>query len=252
MAIRTRGAHSQRIKETAIPHQILLLPGLLCDDAVWTHARAALAPTPCVIADFGDLATIAGMARHALATLWPGRWTVVGHSMGGRVALEIARQAPERLESLVLLDTGVDAIAPGEAGALERRKRYALLARARASGMRAMGEEWARGMVHPDRIATPVFQDILAMIERKTPDIFAAQIEALLGRPDAQDVLRTLACPLLLVCGRQDMWSPLERHERMRALQPRAQLVVVEDSGHMTTMEQPDAVADILRTWMTR
>jgi pimeloyl-ACP methyl ester carboxylesterase len=114
----------------------------------------------------------------------------------------------------------------------------------------AGGRRWARGMVHPARLDTPVFEDILAMIERKTPEVFEAQIRALLDRPDARPVLQALRCRALLLCGRQDTWSPLERHEEMQGLVAGAELVVVEDAGHMTTMEQPQAVNQALLRWL--
>ncbi|MCP6423232.1 hypothetical protein NL463_28390, partial [Klebsiella pneumoniae] len=88
--------------------------------------------------------------------------------------------------------TGMDPIAPGEAGESERAKRMALLQIARHSGMREMGLQWARGMVHPDRLDTPLFSEVLDMVARFTPEVFAAQINALLNRPDAGDVLRQL------------------------------------------------------------
>jgi pimeloyl-ACP methyl ester carboxylesterase len=115
--------------------------------------------------------------------------------------------------------------------------------------MREMGRQWARGMVHPARLDTPLFEEILAMIERKTPAIFEAQIHALLGRPDAREVFTGLQCPTLLLCGRQDAWSPLARHEQMHALLPCSRLVAVEDCGHMSTMEQPAAVSRALVEW---
>ena len=120
------------------------------------------------------------------------------------------------------------------------------------AGMREMGLQWARGMVHPDRLDTPLFSEVLDMVARFTPEVFAAQINALLNRPDAGDVLRQLRCPTLLACGRQDTWSPLSRHERMQALCPGAELVVIEDSGHMSTMEQPQQVSRALLDWMGR
>jgi pimeloyl-ACP methyl ester carboxylesterase len=94
-----------------------------------------------------------------------------------------------------------------------------------------------------------VFEEILAMIERSTPERFAAQQNALLARPDARPVFAALRCPTLLVCGRQDAWSPLERHERMQQALPHARLVVIEDAGHMTTLEQPEAVSSALLQW---
>lgn len=231
---------------------VVLLPGLLCDAAVWSNQREALTFADCVVPSYGELSSIDGMARHVLDMAPAKRFSLAGHSMGGRVALEVARLAPERVERLALLDTGMDAIDPGHAGRQERDKRMALLRSAQQQGMRAMGREWARGMVHPTRLDTPLFEDILDMIERQTPAIFEAQINALLGRPDARGVLTGLRCPTLLACGREDAWSPLARHEEMQTLCPDSRLVVIEHSGHMSTMEQPAAVSAALVEWMQR
>lgn len=229
---------------------VVLLPGLLCDEAVWLAQQQALAPAQCLIPSFGALSSITGMAQQVLAQASAERFSLAGHSMGGRVALEILRLAPERIERLALLDTGVDPLAPGAAGAQERAQRFALLDRARREGMRAMGLEWTQGMVHPSRLDTPLFEAVLQMIERKTPAIFEAQIRALLARPDARGVLAAVRCPTLLLCGRQDTWSPLARHEQMHALVPASRLVVVEDSGHMSPMEQPAVVSAALAGWL--
>lgn len=229
---------------------VLMLPGLLCDETVWLPQRAALPGHRCVVPDYGLLDSISGMAQRVLAEAPAERFSLVGHSMGGRVALEIMRMAPERVERLALLDTGMDAIAPGAAGDSERAGRMALLAKARSEGMGAMGRQWARGMVHPEVLDQPLFEQIIAMIERKTPAIFEAQIHALLGRPDARAVLQGVTCDTLLLCGRQDLWSPLARHEQMLALRPASRLVVIEDCGHMSTMEQPQAVSAALRSWL--
>jgi pimeloyl-ACP methyl ester carboxylesterase len=229
---------------------VVLLPGLLCDAAVWQPQCAALGPARCFVPDYGALDTIEGMARRVLGEVDAPRLAVAGHSMGGRVALEMARLAPDRIERLALLDTGFAPRAAGAGGETEARERFALLSLARQEGMRAMGRRWACGMVHPARLDTPVFEDILAMIERKTPEVFEAQIRALLDRPDARPVLQALRCRALLLCGRQDTWSPLERHEEMQGLVAGAELVVVEDAGHMTTMEQPQAVNQALLRWL--
>lgn len=229
---------------------LILLPGLLCDHAVWAGQQAALADARVVVPSYGTLASIPDMARHVLAQVPAGRFALAGHSMGGRVALEMLRLAPQRVERLALMDTGIDPLPAGPAGQAEREKRMALLALARAQGMWAMGREWARGMVHPARLDTPLFEAILDMIERSTPQVFQAQISALLARPDARDLLPRIACPTLLLCGRQDAWSPPARHEQMHALLPGSRLVMVEDSGHMTTMEQPAAVSAALHDWL--
>lgn len=231
---------------------IVFLPGLLCDEVVWQEQRKALSFADSISPSYGHAASIEEMARLVLSEVGAERFSLAGHSMGGRVALEIARMAPQRVERLALLDTGMEPIAAGEAGASERAKRKALLDKALENGMREMGAQWARGMVHPGRLDTPLFEEVLDMVARFTPSIFAAQIDALLGRPDATAVLQALNCPTLLVCGRQDLWSPLSRHERMQQLCPGAELVVIEDSGHMSTMEQPEQVSKALADWMLR
>ena len=232
---------------------LLLLPGLLCDDTVWQAQCIALADiADCRVPVYRTLDSIGAMAEHVLATAPLGPFALAGHSMGGRVALEVLRRAPERVLRLALLDTGFQALAGGEVGEKERAGRYQLLALARSQGMRAMGAQWARGMVHPERLGDAVFEEILQMIARNTPDMFEAQIRALLGRPDATVLLPQIRCPALLLCGRDDAWSPLARHEEMHAAIFGSRLEVIEKSGHMTTMERPDAVSVALRNWLLK
>ncbi|HSV37067.1 MAG TPA: alpha/beta hydrolase, partial [Ramlibacter sp.] len=231
---------------------LLLLPGLLCDETVWAAQRRAFEGVADVIVpSWGEQSSLAEMARSTLAEAPSELLCIAGHSMGGRVALEMARQAPHRIQRLALFDTGVDPLPESDAGVHERARRMELLRMARERGMRAMGAEWARGMVHPSRLDSPVFDEILAMIERKPHAVFEAQIQALLARPDARSVLAGLRCPTLIACGREDNWSPLARHEGMHKLLSQwSRLVVIENSGHMTSMEQPDAVSRALLEWM--
>src|SRR3989339_18027 len=226
---------------------LVLLPGLMCDADVWAPLVPHL-PTSHIpwVADYGLSNSLTAMAQRVLQQVPAERFAVAGHSMGGRVALEVVRQAPERVERLALLDTGFQGLAEGEAGGIESAERYQLLELARTQGMRAMGQQWARGMVHPKQLDTPVFEAILQMISRQTPDMFASQIQALLARPDASTLLPQIHCPTLLLCGREDVWSPLARHEVMQQAIAGAHLKVIEMSGHMTTMEQPQAVSRAL------
>jgi pimeloyl-ACP methyl ester carboxylesterase len=230
---------------------VLLVPGLLCDDAVWAPQRAALGRlTEVIVARHGTADSLGAMAERALA-LAPPRFALAGHSMGGRVALEILARAPERVTRLALLDTGFEGLPPGPDGERERAGRLRLLGIARRDGMRAMGAEWARGMVHPARLADVGLMDsILDMIERATPDVFAAQIGALLGRPDRTALLPDIAVPTLVLCGHEDAWSPVVRHRALAALIPGSVLVDVPDCGHMSTMERPAELADALAAWL--
>jgi len=190
------------------------------------------------------------MAERVLAAA-PPLFALAGHSMGGRVAVEIVRRAPERVQRLALLDTGYRPLPSGQAAEDERAGRYALLAVARREGMRAMGRSWIQRMVHPRRLDDHALVDaILDMIERQTPERFEAQIEALLARPDAARVLRSIDCPTLVLCGRQDAWSPVAQHEEIAAMTPGATLEVIEDCGHMSPVESPEQVASAMLRWL--
>lgn len=230
---------------------VVLIPGLLCDEFAWAEQRRALSTHARVwIPDHGSLDSLTEMAEAVLRDVPAEQFALAGHSMGGRVALEVFRLAPQRVQRLALIDTGWLPLANGIQGEAERASRLALLDNARKLGMNAMGRQWARGMVHPARIDTPVFHAIIEMIERKTPDIFAAQIRALLARPDASRQLLAIDCPTLVMCGRQDSWSPLSQHLQMVAIVRGARLRIIEDCGHMSMMEQPEAVSAALTEWL--
>jgi len=231
---------------------LILLPGLMCDADVWAplypHLPARHTPW---VPDYGLCNSLTAMAQLVLQQAPADRFALAGHSMGGRVALEVVRLAPQRVTHLALLDTGHLPRASGEAGLQEADKRHALLNIAQTQGVRAMAQTWVQGMVHPRRLRDAALIDaVVDMFARKSADVFACQIEALLARPDASDVLRSLTLPTLLQCGAQDSWSPPAQHEAMQALAPHAVLDVVPDAGHMAPMEQPQAVALGLSRWL--
>ncbi|CAE6720820.1 alpha/beta fold hydrolase [Xanthomonas arboricola] len=225
---------------------LLLLCGLLCDASIWQPQRAALSDLAEVqVLDFAGFDSIVQMAAHVLAVA-PPQFAVAGHSMGGRVALEIMRQAPQRVQRLALLDTG---IAPRRDG--ERDQRAALMRLAHTQGMQALARQWLPPMLHPDRHAdAELMNPLIAMVQRHSVQDYAGQIEALLERPDAAPVLAQIRCPTLLGVGRQDLWSPLAQHQQMAQQIPHARLVVFENSGHMAPLEAPAAVSAAMRDWL--
>jgi pimeloyl-ACP methyl ester carboxylesterase len=232
-----------------IPH-LLFLPGLACDADVWVHQSKFLSGRTTVrVADYGGSDSIVQMAEVALAGA-PDRLAVAGHSMGGRVAFEIMRIAPGRVAGLALLDTAYRGFPGGEEGEREIARRSELVRLARTKGMRAMAEFWMPGIIHPDRMSDAALTGaILAMMSRKTPETFAAQIKALLGRPDATALLSTIRCPTLVLCGRKDTWSPLEGHREIAAAIPHSHLAIIEHCGHMAPMERPAEVTTALTAW---
>jgi pimeloyl-ACP methyl ester carboxylesterase len=232
---------------------LVLLPGLLCDEAVWQGQIDALRDVAtCICMDWGRLDSILAMAERVLR-LAPERFSLAGHSMGGRVAFQVVRLAPRRVARLALFNTGADAKPPGVAGEEEERKRRALLQIAKERGMRAMALEWLPPMMKPGCMAdSALVESIVSMIARKTPEIYEAQMLALLGRPGATAVLAKIGCSTLLLTGREDGWSPPARHAEMAAAIPGSRVVIVPDSGHMAPMEQPAAVAAAMRDWLQR
>lgn len=229
---------------------LLLLPGLLCDRTVWEQQIAGLSNFPCSVADYGVLDSLPAMAQKVLDGA-PARFSVAGHSMGGRIALEIYRLAPERVLRIALLDTGYQPLAAGAAGEEEAARRWELVELARTAGMRAMAKAWLPPMIYSQRRSdAPLVDSIFAMFERKTPEIFAAQTRALIGRPDAGPVLEQIRCPALLLTGREDGWSPPDRHAEMAAKIQGSKLVVVPGCGHMSTLERPAEVSAALKAWL--
>jgi pimeloyl-ACP methyl ester carboxylesterase len=223
----------------------------MCDYAVWRPLMAELGPSV-----MGWVTTVQGhnrietMARALLDEIPGGPFALAGHSLGGRVALEVLRQAPDRVERLALLDTGWEALPKGPAGDEERARRAELVRRARREGMAAVARQWLPAMLHTSQLDSPLQRELASMIERCQPGAFAAQVEALLHRPDAGGLLGAIQCPTLVLCGRQDAWSPLARHEELARRIPGARLVVIDDCGHMSSVEQPAAVTRALLDWL--
>jgi pimeloyl-ACP methyl ester carboxylesterase len=225
---------------------IFLLCGLLCDETIWADVPSRLASVASArVVSFAGFTSIAGMAAQVLATA-PPRFALAGHSMGGRVALEVWRQAPERVTALALLNTGVHP--PRES---EFDSRGLLVRLARRHGMAALADEWLPPMMgaSPDRIAQ-VMPALKAMVQRSTVETFAGQINALLQRPDARSVLPSITVPTLLLSGTNDTWSSLSQHADMQRSIPRSTLVEIAGAGHMSPIERPDAVARALKGWL--
>ncbi|MHA3902903.1 alpha/beta fold hydrolase [Castellaniella sp. WN] len=226
----------------------VLLHGLLCDADTWADFIGPLSRLGHVLAaDLSGIDTLPRAARDVLART-AGPLIVVGHSMGGRVALEMARQAPGRCRALILMNTGYRGPSEGET-----EKRMALVRAARAGGIQVIAEDWLDGMIASrTRDDAVLMARMRTMILRSTPDSFAGQIQALIDRPDATELLGRIACPVLFMSGTEDRWSPLDRHADMTARVPDAALVAIEGAGHMAPFEAPAACLSAIAGWLAR
>lgn len=233
------------------PH-LILVPGLMCNETSWAPILPALsAQTTCQVVSHGDADSLTQMAQQILDAA-PALFDLAGHSMGGRVALEVVRMAPERVQRLALLGTGYRAKEAGAVGEKEVQGRQALLDVAQSQGVRAMAQVWVQNMVAPARLAdAALIEAIVQMFERKSVDIFQRQIKALLTRPDATEVLRQVRVPTLVMAGEFDAWASPQQHQAIADLIPTPQpMQTVVGSGHMMMMEKPNAVAALFLDWL--
>lgn len=225
---------------------LVLMPGLLCNDALWRHQIDTLADVAEVtVADMSRDESLKGMAERMLAAA-PERFALAGLSMGGYAAFEVMRLAPQRVERLALLDTS--ARADTEERRDERLKAMNLVERGNFQGMTRKLLPW---FVHEDRVDD---EKLMSIIKKSAQDVgneaFIRQQTAIMGRPDSRADLARIACPTLVLCGRQDRMTPPALHDEMAAEIPGARLVVVEDCGHLAPLEQPHAVSAVLRCWL--
>ncbi len=225
---------------------LLLVPGHLCDHALWAHQTrhlADIADMTVALTDGG--ASVEAMAGAILAKA-PGRFALAGLSMGGYIALEIMRQAPQRVERLALLDT---AAGGNSTAANERRRRHMGLID--EGKFETVLDEFCQMVVPPARYGDAALMDEMRrMMRRVGPGLARAQQQALLDRDDMRPTLARIACPTLVLCGRQDTLTPLAGHEEIATGIGKSKLVVVENCGHMSTMEQPEAVTAVMRYWL--
>ena len=223
---------------------LLFLPGLMCDARMFAPQLAAFPDSRAVDGFYGDATTLSDMARVALADA-PAQFDLFGHSMGGRIALEVYRLAPDRVRRLALCSTGIHPLGEGEPA-----KRYALQAIGHEQGHDALVDAWLPPMVAEGNRAGSDYADMRQMCLDAGQARCDAQIGALLGRPEVVSLLPRIACPTLVMTGALDVWSPPAQHEAIAAAIPNSQLVIVPGAGHMVTREAPEPVNQAIARWL--
>lgn len=226
---------------------IVLLPGLICDQRLWRDIIDGLADRVApMVADLRLDDSIAAMAARTLAAA-PPRFALAGLSMGGYVALEIMRQAPERVTHLALFDTS--ARADTEERRETRRKGIEMIGQGKFIGV-------SRGLlgqlVAPHHLGTPLADEVQAMSERVGGEVYIRQQKAIMGRMDSVPFLEEIAVPTLVGVGALDKMTPPELAEEMATGIEGAELVQFPDAAHLPTMENPAPVVAAMQVWLTR
>jgi len=229
---------------------LVLLPGLLCTEILWRAQIEALGNIADItVADLTRDDSIAAMAKRLLDNA-PDRFAIAGLSMGGYVAQEVMRQAPGRIDRLALIDTSAQVD-----DATQRRRREGLIAQVQKSDpekFQGVTRRLLPLLIHERRQNDPAFvEPIQQMAKSVGRDAYVRQQTAILGRADGRKDLGEIKCPTLVICGEDDILTPPALAQEMASGIANARLVMIEDCGHLSTMEQPDAVNAAMRAWLT-
>ena len=189
--------------------------------------------------------TILEIAQQVLAAA-PEKFALCGLSMGGIVAMEMSRMAPERITRMALLDTNPLSETPTVAATREPQ----IIAAQSGRMAEVMREEMKPNYLAPGPQRNDVLNLVMEMALDLGPEVFVRQSRALQKRTDQQSALRRMHVPTLVACGEHDTLCPVRRHEFMAELIPHAELKVIPNAGHLPVLEQPEATNEILRTWL--
>ncbi|WVX47578.1 Putative aminoacrylate hydrolase RutD [Roseobacter fucihabitans] len=225
---------------------LVLLPGMMCDARLFGPQIAELsADTTVTVAPITQGERVEEIASALLDQL-PKRFALAGLSMGGIVAMEILRRAPERVSRVAFLDTNPLAETPQVAAAREPQ----IVAARTGRMLDVMRDEMKPNYLAPGPDRQAILELVMDMADTLGPEVFIRQSRALQRRRDQQSTLRKCKVPALVLCGRHDALCPVKRHEFMSELIPYATLRVMENSGHLPTLEQPGETTQALRDWM--
>lgn len=227
---------------------LLLVPGLNCTRRLFEPQIAALSRSrPVIVADHASDETLAAIA-HRLIDRAPPRFAIAGLSMGGYVALEVLRQAPERVTRLALLDTTARPDSEET-----RRDRERLIRLAEAGRFEEVHPTLWQRLASPGRLGDKELERIVIGMMRETgPEAFIRQQRAIMARPDSRPMLPQIEIPTLVLVGEEDRITPPELAREMAEAIEWASLVVVPRSGHLSSLEEPEAVTRALETWLAQ
>jgi pimeloyl-ACP methyl ester carboxylesterase len=225
---------------------LILVPGLNCTDRLFGPQIEALSRSrPVTVADNGSDASIPGMAQRLL-THAPDRFVLAGLSMGGYVALEVMRQAPQRVLALALMDT--TARPETKEASTSREKLIALAENGRFDEIHDL--MWPRLVAERHRADHALAEEVFAMMRATGPERYVRQQRAIMARPDARPLLRRIAAPTLVLVGAEDQITPPDVAREMADAIAGASLVVVPGAGHLSTLEEPGPVSRALADWL--
>ena len=224
---------------------LILLPGMLCDSTLWESQIEALSDVADVtVGDLTGSNSISGMASRVLARA-PERFALAGVSLGGLVALEIMRQAPNRVSRLCLLDCNA-----GPESSEAREKRMGVIAAVKQGNFKQVLSKQVGQLLHPENRDGPLTAKILEMGERAGSEQMLDQLHAAMERSDSRPTLPTITVPTLVIVGAEDAMTPPHLAREIAEGIEGSRLEIIEGAGHLPPMEKADAVNRVMRQWL--
>jgi len=225
---------------------VVMIPGMMCDERIFAHQIKELGTdTEVYIADISKYSSIQELASDVLENS-PPKFFLVGHSMGGIVAMEMCSQEPDRIEKLVIMDSN-----PKSELEETKLKREPQIRNVISGNLaQVMKEEMKPNYLADSYKQKDILNTCMEMALTLGPEVFVRQSRALQSRDDQQSTLKDLDIPVLIMCGSDDKLCSLEKHELMHNIINDSKLEVVMDAGHMPTLEQPQKTTEVIKSWL--
>ena len=225
-----------------------MVPGMMCDERIFSPQIEELSQNlEVTIADISNFSSVSELASDVLKKA-PKSFSLLGHSMGGIVAMEIYSQQPKRVEKLILMDTNPKA----ELDEVKLKREPQIKEVNKGKLLEVMRDEMKPNYVAESENKRSVLNVCMDMALTLGPDVFINQSRALQSRLDQQNTIQSIKIPVLIMCGLEDKLCPVERHEMMHNMISDSDLIIINNAGHMPTLEQPRETTEVLKEWLMR
>ena len=225
-----------------------MVPGMMCDERIFSPQIEALSQNlEVTIADISNFSSVRELASDVLKKA-PKKFSLLGHSMGGIVAMEIYSQEPNRIEKLILMDTNPKA----ELDEVKLKREPQIREVNKGKLLEVMRDEMKPNYLAESENKRSVLNVCMDMALNLGPDVFINQSRALQSRLDQQNTIQSIKIPVLIMCGSEDKLCPVERHEMMHNMISDSDLKIINNAGHMPTLEQPRETTEVIKEWLMR
>ena len=225
-----------------------MVPGMMCDERIFSPQIEELSQNlEVTIADISNFSSVSELASDVLKKA-PKSFSLLGHSMGGIVAMEIYSQEPKRIEKLILMDTNPKA----ELDEVKLKREPQIKEVNKGKLLEVMRDEMKPNYLAESENKRSVLNVCMDMALTLGPDVFINQSRALQSRLDQQNTIQSIKIPVLIMCGSEDKLCPVERHEMMHNMISDSDLKIINNAGHMPTLEQPRETTEVIKEWLMR